>query len=98
MRAALNSSTGSASRTPKHASISAALRAARNAKNPLNADTYPRRVLADIPAVASWPTTRSTSSQVTSQAGHPHASRNRSRVPVPLPMVSGLNPRAVCEA
>jgi hypothetical protein len=38
-RAALNSSTGSASRTPNHAWISAALRAARNEKNPLNTET-----------------------------------------------------------
>jgi hypothetical protein len=31
---------------------------------------------------------------VTSQAGLPQAARNRSSVPVPLPTVSGLNPRA----
>jgi hypothetical protein len=38
-RAALNSSTGSISRSPNSASISAALRANRNVKNPLNTDT-----------------------------------------------------------
>ncbi|WP_244604178.1 hypothetical protein [Mycobacterium attenuatum] len=36
------------------------------------------------------------SSQVTSQAGRPHAARNRSRVAVPLSIVSALKPRAAC--
>jgi hypothetical protein len=85
---------GSASRTPNHAWISACLRAARNPKNPLNTDTYPRRVLADSPALANAPTTRSRSSRVTSQAGRPHNSRMRSRIPVALSTVAGLKFRA----
>jgi hypothetical protein len=64
----------------------------------LNACTYKRRVEAASPWAASSPTTRSTSSRVTSQAGRPQAARKRCSVPAPLPIVCSLKPRATCEA
>ena len=51
-------------------------------------------MLADSPALANAPTTRSRSWWVTSQAGRPHSSRIRSRVAVALSMVAGVKFRA----
>jgi hypothetical protein len=97
-RAALNSSSGLSSRTPNAASISPAFRAVRNSWKPLNACTYVRRVDAAMPAAAQEPTTRSTSSRVTSQAGLPKVASTRSSRLVALSTVTWLKPRATQDA
>ena len=51
-----------------------------------------------MPAAAQEPTTRSTSSRVTSQAGLPNVASTRSSRLVALSTVTWLNPRATQEA